>query len=124
MLREPRQAAAKQSVLSLKRVHNDPDLFRTPGACFIFLHHLWQSGMLRWERAWRRKGALGVFFVKEDSRLRIIFDTRMLNTHFVDPPKTALPSAVRWPPLGPLPVLTSTGDRPISRMPSIAWASH
>ena len=35
MLREPRQAAAKQSELGLKRVHNDPDLFRTPGTYFL-----------------------------------------------------------------------------------------
>ena len=94
MLREPRQAAAKQSELGLKRAHNDPDLFRSPGAYFRFLHHFEQSGMLRWERARGRKGALGVFFVKKkDSRLRIIFDTRMLNTHFVDPPKIAFLSA-------------------------------
>ena len=71
-----------------------PDLFRTPGAYFRFLQHLEQSGMLRWERARGRKGALGVFFVKKkDSQLRAIFDTRMLNTHCVDPPKIALPSA-------------------------------
>ena len=94
MLREPRQAAAKQSELGLKRAHNDPDLFWIPGAYFIFLHHPEQSSMLRWVRARGRKGALRVFFVKKEvPRLRVIFDTRMLNTHFVGPPKIALPSA-------------------------------
>ena len=65
MLRDPQQAEARQSELGLKRVHKDPDLFRTPGTYFRFLHHLEQSGMLRWERAKGRKGALCIFNQKE-----------------------------------------------------------
>ena len=36
---------------------------------------------------------LGVFFVsKKDGRMRLIFDTRIANAYFTEPPHTALPS--------------------------------
>ena len=51
-------------------------------------------GMLSWERAKGRQGSLGFFlFVKKKSGAqRIIFDTRVANCRFVDPPSTRLPS--------------------------------
>ena len=52
------------------------------------------KGMIRYRRAFQDRGVLGIFFVaKKDGRIRIIFDTRILNTKFRDPPSTRLPSA-------------------------------
>eukprot|EP00973_Karenia_brevis_P012003 1630383-Karenia_brevis.AAC.1 len=43
------------------------------------------------------KPALGIFFVaKKSGGIRIIFDTRILNCSFIDPPSTALPSAAAF----------------------------
>eukprot|EP00973_Karenia_brevis_P088163 12225316-Karenia_brevis.AAC.1 len=53
-----------------------------------------RSNMVRFTKAKGRCGSLGVFcVVKKNGRLRLIFDTRVLNTKFVEPPKTKLPSA-------------------------------
>lgn len=59
-----------------------------------FLNRLADAGVVRFERAERREGALGVFFVhKKSGQLCIIFDTRILKSQFLDPPGTQLPSA-------------------------------
>eukprot|EP00971_Amphidinium_carterae_P288077 5718871-Amphidinium_carterae.1 len=60
-----------------------------------FLHELHRRGLVKFERAHGREGNLGIFFVykKDREKIRLIFDTRILNTAFVDPPSTRLPSS-------------------------------
>ena len=56
-----------------------------------FLGELYKVGIL--ERAVEAKEIAGVFFVaRKDARLRLIFDTRRPNAHFVRPRSTALAS--------------------------------
>ena len=76
--------------------HNDPLLFASQKTYAKFLKRLYDAGMLTWKNSGRKRveGVLGVFFVKKkDGTLRIIFDTRVLNSKFKKPPKTQLPSA-------------------------------
>lgn len=48
-------------------------------------------------QGWEPSGSLrGVFVKKKDGSLRIIFDTRILNLCFHDPPSTALPTAAAF----------------------------
>ena len=78
-----------------------------------FLTSLYGSGMLKYSSC-RSDGQMGIFFVrKKDGRLRIIFDTRDINGFFIDPLKTALPSAAALAAVetdGSAPTYFSGGD--------------
>lgn len=78
----------------LGRAHNDPTLTGSPKRYADFLYNLDQRGLLRWRLSTPKEaGRLGVFFVKKkDGRIRSVFDTRIVNTCFVEPPSTRLPS--------------------------------
>ena len=94
MQRRPADAAHILAESGLHRAHNDQELFRSPACYGDFLCRLDAAGMLRWRIAGDESGVLGVFFVrKKNGKLRLILDTRILNTRFFDAPKTQLPSA-------------------------------
>eukprot|EP00435_Cladocopium_sp_Y103_P042198 s2255_g11.t1 len=72
----------------------DPILKNNPHEYGGFLKELHTRGMLRYRIAHGECGKLGIFFVaKKSGQLRLIFDTRLLNQDFEEPPKTDLPSA-------------------------------
>ena len=72
----------------------DPILKNDPGEYCNFLQELQKRQMVSFRVAKGEKGKLGVFFVaKKSGQLRLIFDTRLLNQSFHDPPSTDLPSA-------------------------------
>ena len=93
MLRDPQSAASLRAEAGVTPYY-DP-AFNNTRVYSRFLQRLDQSGMLRWVMADGRKGSLGIFFVWKKGRkfMRLIFDTRVANTNFVDPPATQLPTA-------------------------------
>ena len=94
MLRDPNEADEIRQRAELRRPHCDKELLKSPKVYGDFLNRLADAGMVRFERAERREGVLGVFFVhKKSGQQRIIFDTRILNSQFVDPPRAQLPLA-------------------------------
>jgi hypothetical protein len=93
MLRPESEARALQKEICPRGPHVDPVLKNSPWRYAEFLADMSSRGMLSWERAMGRQGNLGLFFVKKKSGAqRIIFDTRVANCRFVDPPSTRLPS--------------------------------
>ena len=74
--------------------YTDPILKHNQGEYIGFLKELQDRNMLRFQRAEGHPFMLGIFFVrKKYGKLRLIFDTRLLNQYFNDPPNTDLPSA-------------------------------
>lgn len=73
----------------------DPVLKNNPAEYAHFLQELHQRSMIGFRVAeGGETGKLGIFFVpKKSGQLRLIFDTRLLNQDFHDPPSTDLPSA-------------------------------
>ena len=98
LLRDPADAASIRAALPFTRPHCDPKLFSSRLSYGRFLRRLHASGMLRFRLSTPgEEGSLGVFFVyKKDGTHRIIFDTRLLNPDFVDPPSTQLPSGAAF----------------------------
>ena len=89
MLRADNQASEDNIV-----PYTDPILKNNPKEHCAFLHELSKRNMIKYRLANGEKGKLGVFFVaKKSGQLRLIFDTRLLNQAFHDPPSTDLPSA-------------------------------
>ena len=75
-----------------KKAYCDPVLFSSGENYADFLKRLEAAGMLKWRRAGREKGVLGVFFVKKkNGTLRC--DTRVLNQSF-NPPPSHSPSVI------------------------------
>ena len=76
----------------------DKHLFHSPTSYSQFLQGLHLANMLGLSgKVSQGAGVLRVFFVaKKDGSLRLIFDTRFLNTKFPDPPKTSLPTAAAF----------------------------
>ena len=75
--------------------YNDPQLKHNSKVYSDFLRELHSRGLLRWRRATKgERGKLGIFFVeKKGGKLRLIFDTRLVNCFFRTPVHTKLPSA-------------------------------
>lgn len=97
MLRDAEDARSVRQQLGIQRAFIEPSLISDAATYGAFLSHLARSGMLGFSIADGRRGALGVFFVsKKDGRLRLIFDTRILNCSFREPPRTALPSTAAF----------------------------
>ena len=73
----------------------DPILKNNPTEYAHFLQELRERSMIGFRVAsGGETGKLGIFFVpKKSGQLRLIFDTRLLNQSFNDPPSTDLPSA-------------------------------
>ena len=121
MLRDPNEADEVRQRAGLRRPHCDKELFKSPKVYGDFLNRLADAGMVRFERAERREGVLGVFFVHvQFGQLRIVFDARILNSQFLDPPRMQLPSAAaqRSGRGNPSTLLLVT-----SAMHSMAWQS-
>eukprot|EP00973_Karenia_brevis_P075510 10488454-Karenia_brevis.AAC.1 len=77
----------------LRQPYMDPVLARSKLKYCEFLWRLKNRGIINWTLAGERKASAGAFFVeKSDGSLRLIFDTRIANTRFIDPPKTSLPT--------------------------------
>jgi hypothetical protein len=72
----------------------DPILKNNPHEYGRFIKELHSRNMLGFRVANGETGKLGIFFVaKKSGQLRLIFDTRLLNQDFREPPTTDLPSA-------------------------------
>ena len=93
MLRDPKSAASLRAEAGVTPYY-DP-AFKNTRVYSRFLEKFDQAGMLRWSMADGRQGCLGVFCVWKKVRqsMRLIFDTRVANTNFVDHPATQLPTA-------------------------------
>ena len=94
MLRSVSQAKECVADSGLARPHVD-SAFHCPKTYASFLCKLQTRQLLEWQIG--GVSLLGVFFVyKKDGRLRVIFDTRIVNCYFHDPPKTRLPTAASF----------------------------
>ena len=78
----------------VSRAYMDPILNYNHVEYVRFLQDLRDRSMIKY-KVWDGNPAdLGIFFVrKKNGSQRLIFDTRILNRKFVDPPSTDLPSA-------------------------------
>ena len=83
---------------TITKPYNDPILTHDRKSYGGFIQRLAERGMIRFRLpSFGERPKLGIFFVKKkDDSLRIIFDTRILNQSFSDPPKTELPSAASF----------------------------
>lgn len=79
---------------SPKRPYMDPILKHKQNDYENFIRELRQRHMIKFKLDTSDAGDLGIFFVrKKNGSQRLIFDTRILNNKFLDPPSTDLPSA-------------------------------
>lgn len=77
-----------------KKPYMDPILKNKQVEYANFVHELHQRHMIRFKLDTSDAGTLGVFCVrKKNGSQRLIFDTRILNDKFHEPPSTDLPSA-------------------------------
>ena len=94
----PSQAAENLAQLGTVRPYIDPALRASPARSADFVEELSRRGLVGFEPA--EAGAppcLGFFFVaKKNGDQRLVFDTRVLNTEFVSPISTHLPSAASF----------------------------
>ena len=91
MLKSPSVAKQQLEADELSQPYIDP-AFRSGAVYGACLRNLLDRGLI--ELVAETEAYLGVFVLgKKDNRLRLIFDTRVANAYFVDPPHTALPSA-------------------------------
>ena len=107
------EASQKRLDLGIDRVYSDPSLVNDAARYGGFLRMLAEAGMIRWERAGSEGTTVGIFFVrKKDGRLRLIFDTRIVNTKFVRPARADVPSAGAFASIAceSQPLYTASGD--------------
>ena len=72
----------------------DPTFQRRPRAYADFVQCAAARGMVGFRRADGDRGRLGLFFVaKKGGKLRVFFDTRVVNCFFQDAPRTRLPTS-------------------------------
>ena len=91
MLRSPDEAKCLIADAGLLKPHSDPAL-QSGRVYGEFIQSLLERGLVELQTG--GKSYLGVSFVKKkNGKIRLIFDTRIVNCLFVDPPKTKLPSA-------------------------------
>ena len=101
LLRSAGDATAAIVDSGLQKPHLDP-AFHNPHTYAQFLLDLHARDLVEWQCG--GQSLLGVFFVhKRDGRLRVIFDTRMVNCYFQDPPKTRLPTSAAFTHIETLP---------------------
>ena len=94
ILRSEASREALRQECNIRQPYSDPTLVGNPKEYSHFLWKMHSCGMIRWSLADGRVHTLGIFFVaKSNGMLRIIFDTRIANFDFVEPPCTALPTA-------------------------------
>lgn len=113
MLVDVETATAAQREHGLHRPYSDPVLKHNQTKYKEFIGHLLKRNMIKFKMSSDEAGSLGVFFVKKNNMIRLIFDTRILNTYFKPPPKTDLPSAASFTSLQSLSsssLYMATGD--------------
>jgi hypothetical protein len=95
-LRRPFEESANiRKQLGMNKPYSDPALTRSPGVYAEFIATLLKSNIIRLRQ--KCEATVGIFCVaKSNDRQRIIFDTRIINTDFVEPAHTSLPSAAAW----------------------------
>eukprot|EP00435_Cladocopium_sp_Y103_P063778 s336_g25.t1 len=85
------------NIEGIVKPYTDPILKHNQVEYAGFLQELHQRSMIRYRVHTshdEHHPALGIFFVKKkNGKQRLIFDTRVLNQRFIDPPSTDLPSA-------------------------------
>lgn len=89
LLRDPLQAQAERDSLGLAAPCIDPNMRHNSIVYGDFLASLADAGMLSWARTDSLDFGLGVFCIakKDGVRLRLFFDTRIVNAGFVPPPR-------------------------------------
>ena len=95
-LRRPLEESAElRKQLGMNKPYSDPALTRSPGVYAEFIATLLKSNIIRLRQ--KSEATVGIFCVaKSNNRQRIIFDTRIINTDFIEPAHTSLPSAAAW----------------------------
>lgn len=109
MLRSPGEVEVLRQPLGLVQPSSDPFVRRGKeyGGC---LDDLARRRLVSFGR--EKPASVGVFFVpQKDGRLRLIMQTRMANTLFVDPPYTELPTSTAFARL------ERSGEGPLGRHP-------
>ena len=95
ILRPELDAAAARQQQRLHKAYSDPALVCRPRVYSRFLKQLCDAKVCTLRPF--REATVGIFFVtKKLNRLRLIFDTRLVNLAFTEPPHTDLPSAGAW----------------------------
>lgn len=107
-------ASDKDGEALIKKPYFDPILKHNRKEYLQFIRELYNRNMIRF-KAWDgSSGDLGIFFVrKKNGSQRLIFDTRILNHKFFDPPSTDLPSAdafTRLETVPDIPFYVGSGD--------------
>ena len=89
------QTPSQESDVPAVTPFTDPALLRAPAEYAWFIDSLARRGLLHVGH--RRKHSVGVFFVpKSDHRLRMILDTRAINSKFRAPAYCQLPTPAAW----------------------------
>jgi hypothetical protein len=89
LLRPSRSRDAELAKLEFDRPYMDPVLRQSHVKYAGFVRELCQKGVVTYDHT--HTADVGVFFVKKkDDSLRLIFDTRVANCHFIDPDSTDL----------------------------------
>ena len=104
----------KDGEAPIKKPYFDPILKHNRKEYLQFIRELHNRNMIRF-KIWDGSGGdLGIFFVrKKNGSQRLIFDTRILNHRFIDPPSTDLPSAdafTRLETVPNMPFYVGSGD--------------
>ena len=107
-------ASDKDGEALIKKPYFDPILKHNRKEYLQFIRELYNRNMIRF-KAWDgSSGDLGIFFVrKKNGSQGLIFDTRILNHKFFDPPSTDLPSAdafTRLETVPDIPFYVGSGD--------------
>lgn len=97
LLRDPEDQQREREACSIAEPFMDSILRSQPRAYHGFLAELLSRGLISLERTDDAAYTVGCFFViKKSGALRLVFGTRLANTQFITPPKTALPSAAAF----------------------------
>lgn len=97
LLRDPDEQLRGRQACGVLRPYMDPILRTQPRVYHDFITELAARGHIVFERTDSTDFTVGCFCVlKKSGSLRLVFDTRLANTQFIDPPVTALPSAAAF----------------------------
>ena len=95
ILRDESERRSHFTLASRVQPYLEPSLVKRPEVYSDFLRRLEAAGMLTWRVG--GPSLLGTFFVRKKSgRLRLILDTRDVNSFFLLPPSTHLPSSAAF----------------------------
>ena len=98
LLHSPSSAQEQRDALAVSQPYSDAALTKNPKQYARFIEQLMAANAC--DLGTFKDATVGIFFVLKKGgaarRLRFIFDTRIANTQFREPPRTNLPSAGSW----------------------------